>query len=132
MRRFKKVDLAIQIIILIISFVAFILGDFPLFVGIFFAGFLVWNLFSIILNLLFLGIPLPKLKYGRSTILIHVMVIAIYPCLAYIFPTLSNYLIFYLLYVSLMPFYYLWMSYREMKLLDEIHEQVTLLDIGQH
>jgi|GEM_PF-5954119 len=132
MRRFKKLDLAIQLIILAVSIITFILGNFPLFMGIFFAGFLAWNLLSIVLNLLFLDIPLPKLKYRRSTILIHVLVIVLYPCLALLFHILADYYAVYLIYVSIMPFYYLWMSYREMKLLDEIYEQVTLLDIGQH
>ena len=132
MRRFKKLDLAIQLIILVVSFITFILGHFPLFMGIFFVGFLAWNLLSIVLNILFLSIPLPKLRHRRSTILVHTFAIILYPCLACIFPILGDYFNFYLFHVSIMPFYYLWMSYREMKLLDEIHEQVTLLDIGQH
>jgi hypothetical protein len=132
MRRFKKIDLGIQFTILIASFTTIILGDFPLFINIFFVGFLIWNLFSILLNFLFLDIRLPKLKNRRTAILIHASVIIIYPCLAYIFQILADYSVFYILYVSIMPFYYLWMSYRELQLLDEIHDQVTLLDIGRH
>ena len=132
MRRFKKIDLIIQLTILSASLIVLFI-EINLFIEIYFLGFLAWNIFSIAIHLFFFRLPLAKFNFRRYVILTHTLIIIGYPIILFgVWEGIGEYLSVYILYTFIMPFYYLWMSYRELQLLDEIHEQVTLLDIGQH
>ena len=139
MRIFKKIDIGLQISIAVLALVGAIgFGWFEC-ILIYFFGYLTWDLISILIHLLFFSVPNPRIQQRRSSILLHVAIIIGTPLLLIYGGTLiqdatllTTLFAGYLAYTALMPLYYLWMSSRELKLMNEVHDQVTLLDIGQH
>lgn len=133
MRTLQKIDVGIQLAVLVAALFSMwiepILAAF-----IYLLGFLLWNTLSIAVHSIYYPIKLTAFVKRRKAILIHLLFIIGVPFVIPYTPHEwhNNVFIIYLLYVFIMPFYYLWMSYSELRLLNEIHDQVDLLDISEH
>lgn len=133
MRMFKKFDLLTQITILAAAIIMAIIENLGTAMLVYFFGYLLWNVFSIVVHLIFFRTRNRNINWHRNHILVHTVVITIIPfVLVYGLGHFQWIGMVYLIYTFMMPFYYLWMCFREIHLLDEIHDQVSLIDIGQH
>lgn len=135
MRTYKKFDFAIQLMILAFS-IGLMFFNFWAGWWLYLAAYFVWDMLSVIIHAFTFKVNIKRIENRRIWIFFHAFAIIGIPILLIYMGSIWSgaylFLYGYLLYAACLPLYYLWMSHRELKLLDEIYDQVHLIDVSQH
>jgi len=128
MRIFKWIDCGVQTGIILFSFILLLFANIGFGLLLFFVGMLAWDMVSVVTNLL-LGLP-KKLRDRRMYMPFHAAAIVLGLFLIFVAPPALAYV--YVAYAIGLALYYLYLTYRELQFLEELHSQITLVDVQHH
>lgn len=127
MRIFKWIDCGVQAGIIFFSLILLFVNT-GLGLLLFFLGTLAWDLLSVATNFA-LGLP-KKLLNRRMHLLVHVAALILGFFLLFVAPPVWVYA--YAFYAVGLALYYLRLTYLELRFLEELHSQITLVDVQHH